>query len=114
MVAALDELTAIATERREAGGARLKVRLVKGANLAMEQVEAELHGWTQAPYGSKAEVDAAYLRLVDRALDPARTSALRVGVAVGLLAEGQDALYRRADAALYEAKRDPTGVSLAP
>ncbi|WP_421740897.1 bifunctional proline dehydrogenase/L-glutamate gamma-semialdehyde dehydrogenase [Cellulomonas sp.] len=78
---ALDELTAIAAERREAGGARLKVRLVKGANLAMEQVEAELHGWTQAPYGSKAEVDAAYLRLVDRALDPARTSALRVGVA---------------------------------
>ncbi|KQR16716.1 bifunctional proline dehydrogenase/L-glutamate gamma-semialdehyde dehydrogenase [Cellulomonas sp. Leaf334] len=78
---ALDELTAIAVARRAAGGARLKVRLVKGANLAMEQVEAELHGWPQAPYGSKAEVDAAYLRLVDRSLDPARTSALRVGVA---------------------------------
>jgi RHH-type proline utilization regulon transcriptional repressor/proline dehydrogenase/delta 1-pyrroline-5-carboxylate dehydrogenase len=78
---ALDELTRIAQERREAGGARLKVRLVKGANLAMEQVESELHGWPQAPYGSKAEVDAAYLRLVDRALDPERTAALRVGVA---------------------------------
>lgn len=78
---ALDELTAIAQARRAAGGARLKVRLVKGANLAMEQVEAELHGWEQAPYGSKAEVDAAYLRLVDRSLDPARTAALRVGVA---------------------------------
>ncbi|MBO3101445.1 proline dehydrogenase family protein [Cellulomonas fengjieae] len=78
---ALEELTAIAARRRAAGGARLKVRLVKGANLAMEQVEAELHGWAQAPYGSKAEVDAAYLRLVDRALDPARTAVLRVGVA---------------------------------
>src|SRR5690349_11878718 len=78
---ALDELTRIADARRAAGGARLKVRLVKGANLAMEQVEAELHGWSQAPYGSKAEVDAAYLRLVDRALDPERTAALRVGVA---------------------------------
>ena len=32
-------------ERSRAGGARLKVRLVKGANLSMEQVEAELHGW---------------------------------------------------------------------
>src|SRR4029079_5947724 len=63
---ALDELTRIAAARRAAGGARLQVRLVKGANLAMEQVEAELHGWSQAPYGSKAEVDAAYLRLVDR------------------------------------------------
>ncbi len=78
---ALDELTAIATARHQAGGARLKVRLVKGANLAMEQVEAELHGWPQAPYGSKADVDAAYLRLVDRALTPDRTGVLRVGVA---------------------------------
>ncbi|HEY0187805.1 MAG TPA: proline dehydrogenase family protein [Cellulomonas sp.] len=78
---ALDELTAIARRRVEAGGARLKVRLVKGANLAMERVEAELHGWAQAPYPGKPDVDAHYLRLVGTALDPARTSALRVGVA---------------------------------
>jgi RHH-type transcriptional regulator, proline utilization regulon repressor / proline dehydrogenase / delta 1-pyrroline-5-carboxylate dehydrogenase len=79
--AALEELTAIARRRVEAGGARLKVRLVKGANLAMERVEAELHGWTQAPYPGKPDVDAHYVRLVGAALDPARTSALRVGVA---------------------------------
>ncbi|RHA38509.1 bifunctional proline dehydrogenase/L-glutamate gamma-semialdehyde dehydrogenase [Cellulomonas rhizosphaerae] len=80
-LAAYDELADLADERRTAGGAPLKVRLVKGANLAMERVEAELHGWAQAPYGSKADVDAAYLRLVERALDPERTRALRVGVA---------------------------------
>ncbi len=80
-LAAHDELTDIARRRVAAGGARVKVRLVKGANLAMEQVEAELHGWPQAPYTSKAEVDANYVRLVERALDPARTSAMRVGVA---------------------------------
>ncbi|RMI00776.1 proline dehydrogenase family protein, partial [Cellulomonas triticagri] len=79
--AALEEITAIARRRVEAGGARLKVRLVKGANLAMEQVEAELHGWEQAPYAGKPDVDAHYVRLVERALDPARTDALRVGVA---------------------------------
>jgi RHH-type proline utilization regulon transcriptional repressor/proline dehydrogenase/delta 1-pyrroline-5-carboxylate dehydrogenase len=78
---ALDEVTAIARRRVEAGGARLKVRLVKGANLAMEQVEAELHGWAQAPYAGKPDVDAHYVRLVRRALDPERTPALRVGVA---------------------------------
>ncbi|GCD20291.1 proline dehydrogenase [Cellulomonas algicola] len=78
---AYDEIAGIAARRADAGGARLKVRLVKGANLAMERVEAELHGWDQAPYPSKALVDAAYLRLVDRALDPSRTRALRVGVA---------------------------------
>lgn len=78
---AFDEIAGIAARRVDDGGARLKVRLVKGANLAMERVEAELHGWAQAPYPSKALVDAAYLRLVDRALDPALTRALRVGVA---------------------------------
>ncbi|MBO9555375.1 bifunctional proline dehydrogenase/L-glutamate gamma-semialdehyde dehydrogenase [Cellulomonas sp.] len=78
---ALDELTDLARRRREDGGTPLKVRLVKGANLAMERVEAELHGWPQAPYPTKADVDAAYLRLVDRALTPGRADALRVGVA---------------------------------
>ena len=80
-LAAHDELTAIARRRVTAGGAKIKVRLVKGANLAMEQVDAELHGWAQAPYATKPDVDANYVRLVERALDPSRTSAMRVGVA---------------------------------
>ncbi|MBI9115963.1 proline dehydrogenase family protein [Sanguibacter suaedae] len=79
--AGLDAVTAAATRRVDAGGAPVKVRLVKGANLAMERVEAELHGWAQAPYTTKADVDANYVRLVDRALAPERTRAVRVGVA---------------------------------
>ncbi|MCF4120084.1 bifunctional proline dehydrogenase/L-glutamate gamma-semialdehyde dehydrogenase [Antribacter sp. KLBMP9083] len=78
---ALDGLTAFATERVAAGGARIKVRLVKGANLAMEQVEAELHDWPQAPYPTKPDVDANYVRLLDRALRPERTQAVRIGAA---------------------------------
>ncbi len=78
---ALDELSEIAARRRALGGARIKVRLVKGANLAMEQIEAELHGWEQAPYPDKPDVDANYVRLVDRALRPERTRDVRVGVA---------------------------------
>ena len=80
-LAALDEITAMAERRRAAGGARIKVRLVKGANLAMEKVEAELHGWAQAPYLTKADVDANYIRLIDRALRPERAAHVRVGVA---------------------------------
>ncbi len=78
---ALEEITEIARRRVAAGGSPVKVRLVKGANLAMEQVEAELRGWPQAPYPTKADVDAHYVRLLDRAIDPARTPAVRVGVA---------------------------------
>ncbi|WP_179950946.1 bifunctional proline dehydrogenase/L-glutamate gamma-semialdehyde dehydrogenase [Xylanimonas oleitrophica] len=78
---ALEELTEFARARVAAGGARIKVRLVKGANLAMEQVEAELHDWAQAPYTTKADVDANYLRVLDAALTPERTAAVRLGVA---------------------------------
>ena len=80
-VAALDRLIEFAEQRVASGGAGIKVRLVKGANLSMERVDAELHGWEPAPYGSKAEVDANYLRLVDRSLRPELAGVLRVGVA---------------------------------
>ena len=64
----LEHLGRWARARVDAGGAPLKIRIVKGANLAMEQVDAEQHGWVQAPYTSKAETDASYKRLLDGAL----------------------------------------------
>ncbi len=79
--AAFEELVTFARKRVEAGGADLKVRIVKGANLAMETTEAAMHGWTGAPYESKADTDASYLRLVDLALRPENAAFLRVGVA---------------------------------
>ncbi len=78
---ALEELTAWARVRVAGGGAPIKVRLVKGANLAMERVDAVMHDWPLATHGSKADSDAAYLRLVDYALTPAHTDAVRVGIA---------------------------------
>jgi RHH-type proline utilization regulon transcriptional repressor/proline dehydrogenase/delta 1-pyrroline-5-carboxylate dehydrogenase len=60
-----------------AWGHPIKVRIVKGANLAMERVEAEVRGWPQAPFTTKAEVDASFKHLLDLAL----ASDLRVGVA---------------------------------
>ena len=80
-IAALDELTDWAVQRVEAGGAPIKIRLVKGANLAMETVEAKLHYWETAPFDNKPDVDANYLRFLDRALTPERTKAVRLGVA---------------------------------
>ena len=77
---ALCELVQWARSRRSEGGGEIKVRLVKGANLAMERVDAALHGWKQAPYGTKAEVDANYKRLVDWVLTPEHTEAVRVGI----------------------------------
>ncbi|BDV32064.1 bifunctional proline dehydrogenase/L-glutamate gamma-semialdehyde dehydrogenase [Microbacterium terricola] len=78
---ALQRLTGWAQQRVAAGGARIKVRLVKGANLAMETVDAVMHDWPLATYGTKLDSDANYLRCLDYALDAERTAAVRLGVA---------------------------------
>ena len=93
--AALEELCAWARDRHQRAGGRVKVRLVKGANLAMEVVEAELRGWPQAPFGTKADVDASYKRLLDIALEPRNAGAVRVGVATHNLFDVGWALARR-------------------
>ena len=78
---ALQGLTTWSMARTAAGGAPVKVRLVKGANLAMETVEAELHGWNIAPYICKPDTDANFKRMLDFATRPEHTASLRVGVA---------------------------------
>lgn len=78
---ALQQLTAWAKQRVAAGGARIKVRLVKGANLAMERVDAVMHGWSLATYDAKVDSDANYVRCLDFALRPEHTAAVRIGVA---------------------------------
>ena len=70
-----------AAARVAAGGAPIKVRVVKGANLPMESVDAELHGWPLATWGTKRETDASYKAVLDYALRPEHTRNVRVGVA---------------------------------
>ncbi|MEA5155323.1 bifunctional proline dehydrogenase/L-glutamate gamma-semialdehyde dehydrogenase [Raineyella sp.] len=78
---AYEELAGWARRRVDAGGAPIRVRLVKGANLAMETVDAVLHGWPEVTTGAKEATDANYLRLLDRALTPQATDAVRLGIA---------------------------------
>lgn len=78
---ALEGLTRWAQQRVASGGARIKVRLVKGANLAMERVDAVMHGWALATYDAKVDSDANYVRCLRFALQPENTAAVRIGVA---------------------------------
>jgi len=80
-LAAVQQLTAWALSRRSQGGAGIKVRLVKGANLAMERVDAIMHGWPLATWPDKPHTDANYKRVLDWSLTPTRTDAVRIGVA---------------------------------
>lgn len=72
------DLTKWAEDRVKKGGAPIKIRIVKGANLAMEKVEASLKGWESAPYDKKSEVDANFKRMLNYGLK--HTDAVRLGI----------------------------------
>jgi len=80
-LSAMMSLQSWAAARRARGGAGIKVRLVKGANLPMERVDAGVHGWPLATWSSKQDTDTNYKRVLDYALHPSRISNVRVGVA---------------------------------
>jgi RHH-type proline utilization regulon transcriptional repressor/proline dehydrogenase/delta 1-pyrroline-5-carboxylate dehydrogenase len=77
----LRELTAWAHQRVAKEGSPITVRIVKGANMEMERVEASLRGWPQAPFKTKAETDANYKRMLTEAITPENLAAVRIGVA---------------------------------
>ena len=80
-LSAMMQLQEWSTARRARGGAAIKVRLVKGANLPMERVEAAIHDWPLATWHEKIESDTNYKRVLDWALTPERTDAVQLGVA---------------------------------
>ncbi|PVZ54304.1 bifunctional proline dehydrogenase/L-glutamate gamma-semialdehyde dehydrogenase [Arthrobacter sp. H-02-3] len=80
-VAAMIRLQDWAAARRAEGGAAIKVRVVKGANLPMEQVEASLHDWPLATWNTKQDSDTNYKRVINYSLHPDRISNIRIGVA---------------------------------
>ncbi|MBP2436540.1 bifunctional proline dehydrogenase/L-glutamate gamma-semialdehyde dehydrogenase [Microbacterium amylolyticum] len=70
-----------AQKRTASGGAPIKVRVVKGANLPMEQVDAETHDWPIATWPSKQHSDAGYKQVLDYALTPERIANVHIGIA---------------------------------
>ncbi len=70
-----------AAVRTAAGGAAIRVRVVKGANLPMERVDADIHDWPLATWSSKQASDASYKAVLDYALRPEHTANVRIGVA---------------------------------
>jgi len=74
-------INAWARRRVAAGGAPVTIRVVKGANMEMERVEAGLRGWPQAPYKTKLETDANYLRMLTEGMRPENITAVCLGIA---------------------------------
>ncbi len=74
-------LTTWARERVANGGAPIKIRIVKGANLEMELVESALFNWPLATYDNKRDVDANYKRMVHFGMQPDNMQAVHLGIA---------------------------------
>lgn len=91
------EVTAWAVRRKAAGAAPIKIRIVKGANLAMEKIEASLKEWPQAPYTTKIEVDANYKRMLHYGFEMDHAEAVNVGVASHNLFDIAYAMILRAE-----------------
>ncbi len=64
--AALEKIHHWALQRTQRGGKNITLRIVKGANLAMEKIHAASHNHALACFSSKCEVDASYKLLITR------------------------------------------------
>ena len=76
-----ERLLKFAKKRVSEGGAPLKMRLVKGANLQMESIISSLKGWPNPVLPTKIDVDANYMHILDIALLPENAKVMHVGVA---------------------------------
>ncbi len=78
---AMERLQNFAAKRVKKGGAPVKVRIVKGANLPMEQVDAAIHDWPLAVWPTKQDSDTHYKRVIEWAMTPERVKSLHLGIA---------------------------------
>lgn len=73
-------LTNWSKQRKERGGSPIRIRIVKGANLAMEAVESSLRGWKQAPFETKKETDANFKKMLEYASLRENAEATHIGI----------------------------------
>ncbi|PPF89728.1 hypothetical protein C5B96_00885, partial [Subtercola sp. Z020] len=101
-LAALRDLQGWASARVAAGGAPITVRLVRSGDRAAERVESAVRGWPLAIDTDPVDVDRALARLLDAALTPERTAAVRIVLAA-------DDLFDTALAVLLAERRGCAG-----
>ena len=74
-------LLEFARKRVAEGGSPIKMRIVKGCNLDMENIVSDLRGWPNPVRPNKTEVDANYLHIIERGLKPENARVLHIGMA---------------------------------
>lgn len=75
------ELLEFAHKRVAEGGSPIKMRIVKGCNLDMENIVSDMKGWPNPVLPDKTMVDANYLKIIERGLKPENSKVLHIGMA---------------------------------
>lgn len=75
------KLTNWAKKRVQDGKSAVKMRLVKGANMQMEQTQSALKQWELAPYDQKLHTDANYKLMINYALQSEHAKCVHVASA---------------------------------
>jgi RHH-type proline utilization regulon transcriptional repressor/proline dehydrogenase/delta 1-pyrroline-5-carboxylate dehydrogenase len=77
----ITELLDFARERVSRGGAKIRVRVVKGANIPLEAVKASENGWKTPTYKEKVDTDANWKKIVSILLKKENLAVCEVGIA---------------------------------
>lgn len=115
-----ERLLSWAKARKARGALPLRMRLVKGANLAQERVDSEKAGTTVPIFDDKRDVDANYKKMLERAVQNDHLDAVHLGiashnlfdVAYGLVLRAEHGAETRLGFELLEGMADPVRRSL--
>ena len=69
-----------AWDRLQLHAGALGSKVLPGFVMAMETVEAELHGWSVAPHRCKHDTDACFRQMLEFACEPENAEVVRIGV----------------------------------
>ena len=77
----LEDILTWSARRVENGGYPVTIRLVKGANMEMERVDASIGGYQPTPFQEKVQTDAHFKRMLKRLIEAAAQGHVLIGVA---------------------------------
>ena len=104
------KLTKWAKKRIKNGGAPIKISLVKGAYLSLEEVIASIKGWPQAPFLDKISTDANYRRMIQYGISNENIKAVHIGIcthnvfdlAYGLVLRAENSAEKYVDFLMFD------------
>ncbi|MDA1354336.1 MAG: proline dehydrogenase family protein [bacterium] len=92
-----EELTVWAMDRVSKGGAPIRIRLVKGANMGLESIVADENGWALPTYSHKIDTDSQFKRMLQFGIKPIHAMSAHLAIGSHNLFDIAYALLERAE-----------------